>query len=43
MNLNKFTIKASEAVQSAHDLAIQNKNNLIDIPHIFHAMLEQTD
>jgi len=43
MNFNKFTIKASEAVQWAHDLAIQNKNNLIDIPHLFYSMLEQTD
>lgn len=43
MNFNKFTIKASEAVQSAHDLAIQNKNNPIDIPHLFHAMVEQVD
>jgi hypothetical protein len=22
---------------------LQNKNNLIDIPHLFYAMLEQTD
>jgi len=43
MDFNKFTIKASEAVQSAHDFTLQNKNNLIDIPHLFYAMLEQTD
>lgn len=43
MNFNKFTIKASEAVKSAHDFALQNKNNLIDISHLLHAMLEQTD
>jgi ATP-dependent Clp protease ATP-binding subunit ClpB len=43
MNFNKFTIKASEAVQSAHDLALQNKNSLIDIPHLLQAMLQQSD
>lgn len=43
MNFNKFTIKASEAVQLAHDLALQNKNNLIDIPHLLQAMLQQSD
>jgi ATP-dependent Clp protease ATP-binding subunit ClpA len=43
MNFNKFTIKASEAVQSAHDLAIKHKNNLIDIPHLLDAMLNQQD
>jgi ATP-dependent Clp protease ATP-binding subunit ClpB len=43
MNFNKFTIKASEAIQTAHDLALQKKNTIIDIPHLLDAMLEQTD
>lgn len=43
MDFKKFTIKASEAVQAAHDLALQEKNATIDIPHLFQAMLEQKD
>lgn len=43
MNFNKFTIKASEAVQSAHDLALHKKNSVIDIPHLMSAMLDQAD
>ena len=43
MNFNKFTIKASEAVQEAHDLALKLKNSVIDLPHLMTAMLEQAD
>lgn len=43
MDFNKFTIKASEAVQSAHDLALKNKHGQIDELHLFIAMLEQKD
>jgi len=42
-NFNKFTIKASEAVQEAHDFAIKNKHNQIDVAHLFLAMMEQKD
>lgn len=42
-NFNKFTIKAAEAVQEAHDLALKNKNNQIDIVHLFLAMIDQQD
>jgi len=43
MNFQKFTIKASEAVQSAHDLAIQQKHGKIETLHILHAMINQKD
>ncbi|MFZ5341565.1 MAG: Clp protease N-terminal domain-containing protein [Patescibacteria group bacterium] len=43
MNFEKYTIKASEAVQSAHDEALKNKNSVIDSLHLFKAMLEQQD
>lgn len=42
-DFNKYTIKASEAVQSAHDDALQNKNSVIDSIHLLKAMLEQKD
>jgi len=43
MNFEKFTIKASESVQQAHDESLQNKNSTIDVIHLFKAMLEQSD
>lgn len=43
MNFNKFTIKASEAVQEAHDLTLRHKNNQIDVVHLLLAMLDQQD
>ena len=43
MNFNKFTIKASEAVQGAHDKALQMRHAKIDLVHIFAAMLDQAD
>jgi len=43
MDFNKFTTKASEAVQSAHDMALQDKHAHIDVIHLFLAMLKQKD
>jgi len=43
MNFNKYTIKASEAVQTAQTLAQEYKHNAIDVLHLFFAMLEQKD
>jgi ATP-dependent Clp protease ATP-binding subunit ClpB len=43
MNFNKYTIKASEAVQTAQTLAQQYKHNAIDVLHLFFAMLGQKD
>ncbi len=43
MNFEKFTIKASEAIQSANQLAVQQQNSQIDVLHLFLAMLEQSD
>lgn len=43
MNFNKYTIKASEAIQTAQTLAQQYKHNAIDVVHIFFAMLGQKD
>lgn len=42
-NFDKYTIKASQAVQSAHDEALNRKNSQIDTWHLFLAMLDQTD
>lgn len=42
-NFNKFTIKAAEAVQEAHDLALRSKHNQIDVVHLFLAMIDQKD
>jgi len=43
MDFNKFTIKASEAVQSAHDLALKYKHGQIDELHLLLAMIDQND
>lgn len=43
MNFNKYTIKASEAVQTAQTLAQEYKHNAIDVLHLFFAMIEQKD
>lgn len=43
MNFNNFTIKASEAIQSAHTSAVSNQHNQIDTIHLMIAMLQQTD
>lgn len=42
-NFNKFTIKAAEAVQEAHDLALKSKHNNIDTIHLLLAMMGQQD
>ena len=42
-NFNIYTTKASEAVQDAHDVAMQNQNNHIDTMHLFLSMLKQDD
>jgi len=43
MNFEKYTQKAGEAVQSANNLALEQKNNQIDITHLLLAMIKQTD
>jgi len=43
MNFNKFTIKASEAVQTAHELANQMNHSKIGIVHLLYAMIKQKD
>jgi len=42
-NFNIYTTKASEAVQAAHDMALQRKNSNMDTYHLLLAMLEQKD
>ncbi|MEF2175799.1 MAG: AAA family ATPase [Candidatus Absconditabacteria bacterium] len=42
-NFNKYTIKASEAVQVAHEKALSMGNSVIDTVHLFYAMLNQKD
>ncbi|MEO6490981.1 MAG: ATP-dependent chaperone ClpB [Ferruginibacter sp.] len=43
MNLNNFTIKASEAIQNAQQLAFNNKNPNIETEHILKALLDMED
>jgi len=43
MNLNNFTIKASEIVQSAQQLAYNNKNPNIETEHFLKALLDMED
>ena len=43
MNLNNFTIKASEVVQQAQQLAFNNKNPNIETEHILKALLDMED
>ena len=43
MNHHIFTHKLSEALQSAHDLALNRKHNTLDEVHFFFAMLDQKD
>ena len=42
-NFNIYTTKASEAVQAAHDMALQRKNSNMDTYHLLLALLEQKD
>lgn len=43
MNLGNFTIKASEVIQSAQQLAFNAQNPSIETEHILKALLEQKD
>lgn len=43
MNLSNFTIKASEVVQAAQQLAFNNGNSNIETEHILKALLQQQD
>ena len=43
MNLNNFTIKASEIVQNAQQLAFNGKNPNIETEHILKALLDMED
>jgi ATP-dependent Clp protease ATP-binding subunit ClpB len=43
MNLNNFTIKASEALQQAQQLAFNGQNPTIETEHLMKALLEQSD
>lgn len=41
MNVQKFTQRSLESVQSAQNLAIQNQNAQIEEEHLFLALIEQ--
>jgi ATP-dependent Clp protease ATP-binding subunit ClpB len=41
MNFNNYTIKASEAIQDAQNLALTNNNNQIDIAHLLLSLIQQ--
>lgn len=43
MNLGNFTIKAAEAIQSAQQLAFNERNPNIETEHILKALLDQED
>ncbi len=43
MKLDKFTIKAQEALQSAQGIARRRDNQQVDVEHLLLALLEQTD
>jgi ATP-dependent Clp protease ATP-binding subunit ClpB len=43
MNLNKFTIKAQEIVQAAQQMAFDNKNPMLDTPHILNSLLKNDE
>jgi ATP-dependent Clp protease ATP-binding subunit ClpB len=43
MNLNNFTIKASEVLQQAQQLAFNAQNPTIETEHLLQALLEQSD
>jgi ATP-dependent Clp protease ATP-binding subunit ClpB len=43
MNLNNFTIKASEAIQQAQQLAFNQKNPNIETEHILKSLLQMED
>jgi ATP-dependent Clp protease ATP-binding subunit ClpB len=43
MNLNNFTIKASDALQQAQQLAFNAQNPTVETEHLMQALLSQTD
>jgi ATP-dependent Clp protease ATP-binding subunit ClpB len=43
MNLNNFTIKATEVIQQSQQVAYNNQNSNIETDHILKAMLDQHD
>ena len=43
MNLNNFTIKASESLQQAQQLAFNEHNPAIETEHLMKALLDQQD
>jgi ATP-dependent Clp protease ATP-binding subunit ClpB len=43
MNLNRFTEKSQEAVQSAQAVALRMNHQQVDVEHLLFAMLEQAD
>src|SRR4249919_4004361 len=43
MNLNNFTIKASEVLQQAQQLAFNAQNPTIETEHLMQALLSQED
>ncbi len=43
MNLNNFTIKSQEAIQSAFALAEKNRNQAIETAHVFKVLLEDKE
>src|ERR1700741_1357751 len=43
MNLGNFTIKATEAIQNAQQLAFNNQNPNIEAEHILKALLDMED
>ncbi len=43
MNLSNFTIKASEVIQGAQQIAFNNGNSNIETEHLLKALLEQQD
>ncbi len=42
-NFEIYTTKAAEAVQHAHDLALNSRHTVIDAGHLLKAMMEQKD
>src|SRR2546421_7477762 len=43
MRLDRFTLRAQEAIQSAIELAERNKNQQVEPEHLLAAMLEQPE
>ncbi len=41
--MNNFTLKAQEALQNAHNLAMENDQQQVDTPHLLLALIEQEE